>query len=152
MLTHSAKYFFRYAEKIAAYQRFTATEPLDLIKFICTEFWEEVFKKKVGETHLCFHSIRWQRPLTRYALISLHQIDKLQTNHRGVFVLSDLKFKWLDRYVADDSTSRRAASNMLHFPCGIVRGALANLGVTSIVNADVNDLPACSFSIRVKPA
>jgi trafficking protein particle complex subunit 6 len=67
-------------------------------------------------------------------------------------VLSDLKFKWLDRYVAGDSTSRRAASNMLHFPCGIVRGALANLGITSIVNADVNDFPACSFSIRVKPA
>lgn len=38
---------YRYAEKIVASQRFVSTEPLDLMKFICKEFWEEVFKKKV---------------------------------------------------------------------------------------------------------
>jgi Transport protein particle (TRAPP) component len=38
----------RYCEKIVAGQRFAAsTEPLDLMKFICKEFWEEVFKRKV---------------------------------------------------------------------------------------------------------
>lgn len=40
---------FRYAEKIVANQKFTSTEPLDLMKFICKEFWEEVFKKKVSQ-------------------------------------------------------------------------------------------------------
>lgn len=39
---------------------------------------------------------------------------------------------------------------MLHFPCGIIRGALANLGLVAIVNADFNTLPSCSFNIRVK--
>lgn len=80
------------------------------------------------------------------------QIDKLQTNHEGIFILSDSKFKWLDRYTTDDTATRHAASNMLHFPCGIVRGALANLGVTSIVNADLDTLTACTFNIRVKSA
>lgn len=27
--------------------KFIGSEPLDVIKFICKEFWEELFKKKV---------------------------------------------------------------------------------------------------------
>ena len=56
------------------------------------------------------------------------KIDKLQTNHRsgygyahllpdaltlayrGVFVLSDFKFKWLERYAADDIVTKKAAA------------------------------------------
>ena len=78
------------------------------------------------------------------------QVDKLQTNHRGVFVLSDTKFKWLEKYSSDDIESKQAAERMLHFPCGMIRGALANLGVLALVNADFNNLPACTFNIRVK--
>jgi trafficking protein particle complex subunit 6 len=78
------------------------------------------------------------------------QVDKLQTNHRGVFVLSDYKFKWLDRYASDDIISKQAASRLLHFPCGILRGALANLGLSSIVAAEFNTLPSCTFTIRIK--
>ena len=74
----------------------------------------------------------------------------MQTNHRGVFVLSDNKFKWLDKYASDDIKSKEEAARMLHFPCGIIRGALANLGLVCIVNADFNTLPSCSFNIRVK--
>jgi trafficking protein particle complex subunit 6 len=77
-------------------------------------------------------------------------VDKLQTNHRGVFVLSDSKFKWLERYSSDDIESKQAAERMLHFPCGMLRGALANLGVLSMVNADFNTLPACTFNVRIK--
>jgi hypothetical protein len=32
----------------------------------------------------------------------------------------------------------------LVFPCGLIRGALANLGITAIVNADVTTLPGCT--------
>ena len=77
------------------------------------------------------------------------QIDKLQTNHKGVFVLSDNKFKWLERYSSDDMTSKQAATRLLHFPCGILRGALANLGIAAIVNADFNTLPAVTFNVRI---
>jgi trafficking protein particle complex subunit 6 len=78
------------------------------------------------------------------------QIDKLQTNHRGVFVLSDFKFKWLEKYASDDDVSKETAARMLHFPCGILRGALANLGLSSIVVAEFTTLPACTFNIKIK--
>ena len=67
-----------------------------------------------------------------------------------MFVLSDTKFKWLEKYSSDDIESKQAAERMLHFPCGMIRGALANLGVLALVNADFNNLPACTFNIRVK--
>eukprot|EP01039_Chlorochromonas_danica_P017893 gene17893-21398_t len=53
---------YRMIEKLGNNNKFIGSDPLDLIKFICKEFWEEIFRKK---------------------------IDKLQTNHRGVFVLTD---------------------------------------------------------------
>jgi hypothetical protein len=77
-------------------------------------------------------------------------VDKLQTNHKGVFVLTDSKFKWLEKYSSDDISSKQAASKMLHIPCGIISGALANLGLPAIVNADFNNLPSCTFNIRIK--
>ena len=149
---------FRYAEKIVANQKFTSTEPLDLMKFICKEFWEEVFKKKVSQRRDDSFEVVLIHLIT--ALVSevsssflfpcVTQIDKLQTNHKGIYVLSDFKFKWLDRYASDDIATKQAASNMLHFPCGILRGALANLGMSSIVNADFNSLPGCTFNIRMR--
>ncbi len=77
-------------------------------------------------------------------------MDKLQTNHRGVFVLTDSKFKWLERYSSDDIVSKQAATRMLCIPCGILRGALANFGILAIVNADFNTMPSCTFNIRIK--
>jgi len=117
---------YRCVERVLSRQKTTLSanaEPLDLVKMVCKDFWEEVFQKK---------------------------IDKLQTNHRGVFVLSDYKFKWLDKYVSDDAASKQAAAKMLHFPCGIIRGALANLGLSATVHADFTALPGCTFNIRIK--
>lgn len=117
---------YRYIERIAEGQtKVLDSDPLDVIKFVCKDFWEAVFRKK---------------------------IDKLQTNHRGVFVLSDYSFKWLEKYASDDMAAKQAAVRLLHFPCGILRGALANLGYTSIVHADFNVLPSCTFNIRIKNA
>ena len=128
---------YRYVEKIVANQFLIGTEPLDIVKYLCKEFWEDIFKKK---------------------------IDKLQTNHKGVFVLSDFKFKWLERFSpspspsssssssSDDVASKQAAARLLVFPCGILRGALANLGISAVVNADFNTLPAVTFNIRARPS
>jgi len=33
----------------------------------------------------------------------------------------------------------------LAFPCGLIRGALANLGVICIVTAEVTMMPACTW-------
>ncbi|CEG44208.1 Transport protein particle (TRAPP) complex subunit [Plasmopara halstedii] len=116
----------RFAERIAR-DRPRMVESLDVIKFVCKDFWIAIFKK---------------------------QIDKLQTNHRGVFVVQDFHFRWLAGIsAATDEETREKALVFLVFPCGIIRGALANLGLTAIVNADIPDvhaLPGCLFNIKLK--
>lgn len=57
------------------HQRFQDT--LEVIKFICKEFWTTLYKK---------------------------QIDNLKTNHRGVYVLIDYKFRPL-LHVSTDSNA-----------------------------------------------
>ena len=104
-----------------------AASQLEAVKFLCKEFWTEVFRK---------------------------QIDKLQTNHRGVFVLKDHELRWLRRLPPEDETARVAAIKMLAFPCGLIRGALGNLGIAAVVScdflADGKNMAACSFNIKVK--
>ncbi|KAJ3120399.1 Trafficking protein particle complex subunit 33 [Physocladia obscura] len=97
---------------------------LDIIKFICKDFWLLLFNK---------------------------QIDNLKTNHRGVYVLTDNNFRWFVRMAADIPTDT-AQLAVLHtaFPCGLIRGALSNLGVSSIVLADVTNLPQCTFQIKFR--
>ncbi|GBG73240.1 hypothetical protein CBR_g12958 [Chara braunii] len=95
----------------------------------------------------------------------------------GVFVLQDNRFRWLTRISVDmpssatipglssssfgssEITSPRhhqpvrvmsAAGQYLYFPCGLIRGALTNLGVSCTVSAEVSSLPTCSFTIRIK--
>ena len=100
---------------------------LEAVKFLCKEFWTEVFRK---------------------------QIDKLQTNHRGVFVLKDHELKWLRRLPNDNEIARVAAIKLLAFPCGLIRGALSNLGIAAVVScdflADGKNMAACSFNIKIK--
>ncbi|XP_042484559.1 trafficking protein particle complex subunit 6b [Macadamia integrifolia] len=126
-------------------ERYTIERPrfsdhLEAIKFICKDFWSELFKK---------------------------QIDNLKTNHRGTFVLQDNRFRWLTRVsidqspantdlsqepssATDESKASQATSMHLYFPCGIIRGALSNLGIPCAVSADISNLPACSFVVRIK--
>ncbi|KAK4850148.1 hypothetical protein QYF36_004259 [Acer negundo] len=124
-------------------ERYTMERPrfsdhLEAIKFICKDFWSELFKK---------------------------QIDNLKTNHRGTFVLQDNRFRWLSRISIDpslengeaqdplvvaESKAAQATSMHLYFPCGIIRGALSNLGIPCAVSADISNLPACSFVVRIK--
>ncbi|KAK7284303.1 hypothetical protein RJT34_19048 [Clitoria ternatea] len=118
-------------------ERYTMERPrfsdhLEAIKFICKDFWSELFKK---------------------------QIDNLKTNHRGTFVLQDNKFRWLARMSVDPSADNvednssptaenkaaQAMSMHLYFPCGIIRGALSNLGIPCTVSADISSLPACVY-------
>ncbi|MED6169241.1 hypothetical protein PIB30_019713 [Stylosanthes scabra] len=84
---------------------------------------------------------------------------------QGTFVLQDNKFPWLERISIDPLTDKvnsaedaataenKATSTIsmhLYYPCGIIRGALSNLGITCAVTADISNLPACSFVVRVK--
>lgn len=78
-------------------------------------------------------------------------------------MLQDNRFRWLTRMSvepssgntdasqADSSTSAAdnkalpATSMHLYFPCGIIRGALTNLGIPCAVSADMSNLPACEL-------
>ena len=120
---------FRLMERMCEKQRFLGFEDLDCVKFICKEFWKLVF----GKT-----------------------IDKLQTNRRGLFVLLDLQFKWIKKYTVGtdlskmDNETKLIINTMVHFPCGIMRGALANLGMNTYVSADIGTLPSVTFNLRRK--
>ncbi|KAM0334096.1 hypothetical protein ACHAQA_001116 [Verticillium albo-atrum] len=108
-------------------ERFSRDRPrfndtLDVIKFLCKDLWSLVFRK---------------------------QIDNLKTNHRGVYVLTDNNFRPFARMsteVGGQAVSR--AQPFLWFPCGILRGALAALGVDATVQAETNELPAAVFQIK----
>ncbi|XP_064484962.1 trafficking protein particle complex subunit 6b-like [Ornithodoros turicata] len=93
---------------------------LDIIKFICKELWSAVYKK---------------------------QVDNLRTNHHGVYVLHDNRFRFLTQL----STSKQyinMAPKYLAFTCGLIRGTLANLGIQSSVTVEVTTMPACKFQIQ----
>eukprot|EP01112_Ceratiomyxa_fruticulosa_P019761 TRINITY_DN6548_c0_g1_i1.p1 TRINITY_DN6548_c0_g1~~TRINITY_DN6548_c0_g1_i1.p1 ORF type:complete len:186 (-),score=22.77 TRINITY_DN6548_c0_g1_i1:69-626(-) len=100
-------------------------DTLEVIKFLCKEFWLAIFKK---------------------------QVDNLRTNHKGVYVLNDNKFRWLVHLSYDHmSTQKEAALPFVMFPCGLIRGALSNLGVSAQVTAEVASSPACTFTKKKKP-
>ncbi|KAG8002387.1 Trafficking protein particle complex subunit 6B, partial [Nibea albiflora] len=94
-------------------------DELDIMKFVCKDFWTCVFKK---------------------------QIDNLRTNHQGIYVLQDNKFRLLGQLSAGKQYLEQAPK-YLAFTCGLVRGALSNLGVKSIVTAEVSIMPACKTHI-----
>jgi len=110
-------------------------DTLEIIKFICKDFWFEIYRK---------------------------QIDKLQTNNRGIYMLQDNKHRLLSR--SSPSVERQANAKqvgLLHvkFPSGLIRGALHALGVNASVGVEVVDrdkeldrLCACQFTIKIQPS
>ncbi|KAJ3197240.1 Trafficking protein particle complex subunit 6B, partial [Entophlyctis luteolus] len=65
------------ARTLVARDRQRFTDNLDIVKFICKDYWLALFNK---------------------------QIDNLKTNHRGVYVLTDNSFLWLARMSAPVSS------------------------------------------------
>ena len=88
--------------------------------------------------------------LDRYSL-NKRNVDKLQTNHKGIFVLHDNAFSWVQQLEVDyrNEKSLDEAKKFLIVPCGLIRGSLSNLGVKSTVRAEFSTLPACFFNIQI---
>ncbi|KAJ3463919.1 hypothetical protein MRS44_008705 [Fusarium solani] len=111
-------------------ERFSRDRPrfndtLDVIKFLCKDLWTLVFGKN---------------------------IDNLKTNHRGVYVLTDNVFRPFSRMSTEAGGQAIVrAQPFLWFPCGIVRGALAALGINTTVQAEINELPGAVFQIKTIP-
>ena len=135
-------------------------DTLSTVKFICKDFWTDIFHKSV---------------------------DKLQTNHRGVYVLHDFNFKLLQRLwpsedpgatgpagegensgatdvttvtsprvppkkkgreERDAATLQAELRNHLAFSCGVIRGAFAQLGEQCVVTHNPSVPPAAQFQIK----
>ncbi|KAJ8904221.1 hypothetical protein NDN08_000746 [Rhodosorus marinus] len=94
---------------------------LEVVKYICKDFWEETFKK---------------------------QIDVLKTNNKGRFVLQDNNFRWI-RKASRNDPSQLKVEDFLTFPAGIVCGAMNRLGVDCTVSADAASAPMCIFTVEI---
>ncbi|KAM5497700.1 hypothetical protein McaMca56_004089 [Microsporum canis] len=95
---------------------------LDVIKFLCKDLWTILFRK---------------------------QVDNLKTNHRGVYVLTDNAFRpFIRMSMSVRSEAVIRAQTYLWFPCGIIRGALASVGIEATVQAESSDLPLATFQIK----
>ncbi|KAH8170751.1 transport protein particle (TRAPP) component domain-containing protein [Sarocladium implicatum] len=111
-------------------ERFSRDRPrfndtLDVIKFLCKDLWSLVFGKN---------------------------IDNLKTNHRGVYVLTDNHFRPFARMSTEAGGQAVVrAQPFLSFPCGVVRGALAALGIVATVHAETSELPGAVFQIKTIP-
>uniref|UniRef100_A0A668AH77 Trafficking protein particle complex subunit 6B n=1 Tax=Myripristis murdjan TaxID=586833 RepID=A0A668AH77_9TELE len=105
-------------------ERFTRDSPsfkdeLDIMKFICKDFWTQVFRR---------------------------QVDNLRTNHQGTYVLQDNKFVLLTQ-LSSGKQYLDDAPKYLAYSCGVIRGALSSLGLDSVVTAEVSLMPSCNFQV-----
>uniref|UniRef100_A0AC35G6Q7 Trafficking protein particle complex subunit 6B n=1 Tax=Panagrolaimus sp. PS1159 TaxID=55785 RepID=A0AC35G6Q7_9BILA len=107
-------------EKVARDMPRLATE-LDTMKFICKEFWTNAFGK---------------------------QVDNLRTNHQSIYVVQDNKFITISSF-AEGTQYLKESAMYLCFPAGVVRGALANLGIKCVVSAAVETIPIVKFTIHL---
>merc|ERR1712136_466237 len=97
-------------------------DDLEIMKFICRDFWSSIYQK---------------------------QVDNLRTNHQGVYVLQDNNFRFLT-HLSNGKEFIEHAPKFLAVPCGFVRGVLANLGINSVVTAEVVNMPVVKFQIMVQ--
>ncbi|KAJ2327405.1 hypothetical protein IWW51_001764 [Coemansia sp. RSA 2702] len=113
----------RLAERFAPVNR-RLVDTLDIVKFVCKDIWMLLFNR---------------------------QIDNLKTNHRGIYVLQDNKFKWFLRMSGNSggAAAARHAQPYIWLPCGIIRGILDSFGVSTVVVAETLGLPQCTFQIKV---
>ena len=160
------------------YNRPQLKDSLDIIRFICKEFWGDLFRKQVqlhgqgavrcAPAWACQPGARragstgrpWQQLTHRRAPANRPstQVDNLRTNHRGTFVLSDREFRWLAKLsggqaagAASTAPPVELARDFLFLPCALLKGALAQLGLDCTVTADCSNFPAADFTVNVRP-
>ncbi|XP_077310068.1 trafficking protein particle complex subunit 6A [Lithobates pipiens] len=96
-------------------------DDLDVVKFICKDFWTIIFKK---------------------------QIDNLRTNHQGTYVLQDNRFLLLTQ-LSCTKQYLEEAPKFLAYTCGLIKGGLSNVGINCTVSAEVPIMPTCKFQIMI---
>ncbi len=112
----------RFIERFAR-EKSRLHEPLEIVKFVCKELWMELYKK---------------------------QVDNLRTNHKGVYVLTDNRFKAVAHLSGPAGASaavRDLAEKFLFFPCGFLQGVFRAFGMEAEVSADVAAVPTGKITL-----
>ncbi|CAH8484330.1 unnamed protein product [Schistosoma haematobium] len=86
---------------------------LDIVKYVCTEFWSSVYHK---------------------------QVDTLKTNYQDVYVLIVNDFQPLVKFESIPEGISEIPK-YLAFPSGLLKGALCSLGLNCVVAADCEQPP-----------
>lgn len=138
-------------------QQFLVTE-MDIIKFICKEFWGHVFKRQVDKLQTNYKVLR----RLEASVICARDTDELGMCRRASMCCTTSSsggscgFRiWAARSTRLDHTLRLHAVRMFDqhnsahesaFP-GILRGALSNLGVNATVKAELVKVPSCESHV-----
>lgn len=112
---------FRYVERLTMDMLRFHDQELDVMKFICREFWSSIFHK---------------------------QVDNLRTNRSGQYVLHENKFRFITK-MSSGNQYLDLMPKYLAFTCGLIRGALADFGIEATVSGDATKPPACIFNVQI---
>lgn len=141
---------------------------LEIVKYICKDFWEEVFKKHI-DVLKTNHKVR--SPLFSVLSFTSFVRSSLAPQHflrfptppvtfpvpfcifalpfcQGLFVLHDHHFRWLTKVSYNDGATC-TTDDCIMFPAGLICGALTRLGLQCRVVAEAPTPPKCSFTIQV---
>jgi len=134
-------------------------DTLDVIKFICKDLWTLVFRKQVDNLKTNHRGV--------YVLTdnAFRPFGRMSAEAGGQAVLRaqpvcsvPLPFRLFRGKVVKKGWQFRCGANkgglckqFLWFPCGIVRGALAAMGVNATVQAETSELPGAVFQIKTVP-
>lgn len=114
---------------------------LDVMKFLCKDFWSAVFRKQVD-------NLKTNHQVKTPVFSILGQFDK-SSFFQGVYVVNDNQFWLLTPYARDDEW-KKEAPKYSSFSCGLIRGALSNLGITAFVNCEIMVLPGVKFNVHTQ--
>lgn len=149
---------YQVGERLA--ERYTKDRPrfadtLEIIKFICKDFWYEIYGKQIDKLQTnnrvrarCACPAAASRP-------ALHDHARrcLCPRLQGVYMLQDNRHRLLVRCspaAERQSTAKQMGATYGKFPCGLIRGALCGLGVSSSVGVEMTDVSACQFTVRIQ--
>lgn len=113
---------YRYSERLTMDRPLFQDQELDVMKFICREFWSSFFHK---------------------------QIDNLRTNRSGQYILQENRFRFISS-MSNDSQYLDLMPKYLSYTCGLIKGALADFGIIATVQGEVTKPPSCIFKVDIQ--
>mmetsp|Transcript_12971 Transcript_12971/g.47419 ORF Transcript_12971/g.47419 Transcript_12971/m.47419 type:complete len:194 (-) Transcript_12971:691-1272(-) len=129
-------------------------DQLEVIKYLCKDLWTEAFGKPVDNLKTNHRGVfvlqdnKFQHLMHLSGSAAAKSVP--QSNVAGHDIVICSPETSCTELPEDSSKSVSSATDShLHFPCGLIRGALGAFGVVCTVRANVEVLPVCAFTITV---